>query len=102
MFRELREQSSVFAGMFTYHSGLLFGLAPALQATRFDLIPALKNDAVGVAAGRRRGELRRLLVVLQVAMSLVLLVSGGMFVRSLRNLNAVDHDCLFPNDRSYN
>ena len=75
----------------TVLTGLLFGLAPALQATRFDLIPALKNDAVGVAGGGRRWELRRLLVVLQVAMSLVLLVSGGLFVRSLRNLKAVDH-----------
>jgi len=71
-------------------TGLLFSLAPALQATRFDLIPALKNDAVG-AAGRRRGwELRRLLVALQVALSLVLLVSGTLFARSLRNLKAVD------------
>ncbi len=71
-------------------TGLLFGLAPALQATRFDLIPALKNDAAGVAGGRRRWELRRLLVTLQVAMSLVLLVSGTLFARSLRNLKAVD------------
>src|SRR5262245_3167313 len=71
-------------------TGLLFSLAPALQATRFDLIPALKNDAAGVAGRRRRWELRRLLVALQVAMSLVLLVSGTLFARSLRNLKAVD------------
>jgi len=74
----------------TVLTGLLFGLAPALQATRFDLIPALKDDAAGAAGSRRGWELRRLLVVLQVAMSLVLLVSGGLFVRSLRNLKAVD------------
>src|SRR5262249_25650565 len=80
-----------FTLVVTVLTGVLFGLAPALQATRFDLIPALTNDAVGVAGGRRRWELRRLLVVLQVAMSLVLLVSGGLFVRSLRNLKAVDH-----------
>src|SRR5215813_303447 len=71
-------------------TGLLFGLAPALQATRFDLIPALKNDAAGVAGRRRRWELHRLLVALQVAMSLVLLVGGTLFARSLRNLKAVD------------
>jgi predicted permease len=71
-------------------TGLLFSLAPALQATRFDLIPALKNDASGAAGRRRRWELRRLLVALQVAMSLVLLVSGTLFARSLRNLKAVD------------
>jgi macrolide transport system ATP-binding/permease protein len=74
----------------TILTGVLFGLAPALQATRFDLIPALKNDAAGMAGGRRKWELRRLLVVLQVALSLVLLVCGGLFVRSLQNLKAVD------------
>jgi predicted permease len=80
-----------FTLVVTVLTGLLFGLAPALQATSLDLIPSLKNDAVGVAGGRRRWELRRLLVVLQVALSLVLLVSGGLFVRSLRNLKAIDH-----------
>jgi cell division protein FtsX len=75
----------------TMITGLLFGLAPAWQATRFNLIPTLKNDAVGVAGSRRGWELRRLLVVLQVALSLVLLVVGGLFARSLRNLKAVDH-----------
>jgi len=74
----------------TVLTGVLFGLAPALQATRFDLIPALKNDAAGMRGGRRKWELRRLLVVLQVALSLVFLVCGGLFVRSLQNLKAVD------------
>jgi predicted permease len=75
----------------TMLTGLLFGLAPAWQATRFDLIPALKNDAGGVARGGRKWELRRALVVLQIALSLVLLFSGGLFARSLGNLSAVDH-----------
>ncbi len=75
----------------TVLTGLLFGLAPALQATRPDLIPALKNDAVIVVGSGRKLELRRLLVVLQVALSLVLLTTAGLFVRSLRNLKAVDH-----------
>src|SRR5262249_46090260 len=71
-------------------TGLLFSLAPGLRATRIDLIPALKNDAAGVGGHRRRWELRSLLVALQVAISLVLLVSGTLFARSLRNLKAVD------------
>jgi putative ABC transport system permease protein len=75
----------------TLLSGLLFGLAPALQATRPNLIPALKNDAVVVVVGRRRWELGRLLVTLQVALSLVLLVGAGLFARSLRNLKMVDN-----------
>ncbi len=74
----------------TVLTAVLFGLVPAMQATRVDLIPALKNDAAGMAGGRRKWELRRLLVVLQVALSLVLLVCGGLFVRSLQNLKAVD------------
>ncbi|MBO0861668.1 MAG: ABC transporter permease [Chloracidobacterium sp.] len=74
----------------TVLTGLLFSIAPALQATRFDLIPALKNDAAGVAGGRRSWELRRLLVTLQVAMSLGLLITGMLFARSLRNLKSVD------------
>jgi predicted permease len=74
----------------TLLSGLLFGLAPALQATRANLIPALKNETVVVSGGGRRWELGRLLVILQVALSLVLLVGAGLFARSLRNLMTVD------------
>jgi len=74
----------------TLLSALLFSLAPALQATRPNLIPALKNDAVVAPGGGRRWELGRLLVTLQVALSLVLLVGAGLFARSLRNLKTVD------------
>jgi predicted permease len=74
----------------TILTGLLFGLAPAVQATRPDLIPALKQETAAPSGRNRRWELRRLLVVLQVALSLVLLVGAGLFVRSLRNLRAVD------------
>jgi predicted permease len=73
----------------TMLTALLFGLAPALQATRPDLIPALKNEVV-VTGGSRRWELRRLLVIMQVALSLFLLIGAGLFVRSLQNLRAVD------------
>ena len=73
----------------TLLTGLLFSLAPALQATRPNLIPALKHETV-VVGGARRWELRRLLVILQVALSLVLLIGAGLFARSLRNLRAVD------------
>ena len=73
----------------TLLSALFFGLLPAWQATRPNLIPALKNETV-VVLGGRRWELGRLLVVLQVALSLVLLVGAGLFARSLRNLKTVD------------
>jgi predicted permease len=74
----------------TLLSALLFGLAPALQATRPNLIPALKNETTVVSGIGRRWELGRLLVILQVALSLVLLVGAGLFARTLWNLKTVD------------
>src|SRR5262245_60277548 len=70
-------------------TGLLFGLAPAWQATQLDLTSSLK-DAVGRSAGRTRLALNKLLVVLQVALSLFLLVGSGLLVRSLQNLKNMD------------
>jgi macrolide transport system ATP-binding/permease protein len=65
---------------------LLFGLAPALQATRADLLPALKDAAS--QSGRTRSRLRGGLVVAQVTLSLVLLVAAGLVVRALQRLQA--------------
>jgi macrolide transport system ATP-binding/permease protein len=62
-------------------TGVVFGLAPALRASRPDLVPALKEAAS--ASGYRKSRLRDGLVVAQVALSLVLLVAAGLFVRSL-------------------
>ena len=70
-------------------TGLLFGLAPALRATRIDLTPALKDSARSVTGGTR-SLLTKSLIVVQVAMSLVLLIAAGLFVRTLRNLQNVD------------
>jgi predicted permease len=68
----------LFAAIFT---GVVFGLIPALRASRPDLVPALKDS--GSAVGRRRLELRDVLVVVQIAVSLVLVVGGALLVRSL-------------------
>ena len=62
---------------------ILFGLAPALRATRPDVVPALKGDESSGKLGRRFA-LRNVLVVAQVALSIVLLVSAGLFLRSLQ------------------
>jgi len=70
-------------------TGLVFGLAPALRATRVDLTPALKDNARSVTGGSR-SLLTKSLIVVQVALSLVLLVGAGLFVRTLRNLQNVD------------
>jgi predicted permease len=67
-----------------------FGLAPALRATRTDLVPALKGGGRPLPVGRRRLTLRDALVVGQVAVSVVLLVLAGLFLRSLGNAQAVN------------
>jgi predicted permease len=68
-------------------TGLLFGLAPALQATNPSLIPALKGEA---PAGQSRSRASKGLVVAQMALSIVLLVSAGLFLRDLQNATTVD------------
>jgi predicted permease len=69
-------------------AGLVSGLVPALQASRPNLTSALKNEVIGI--GSTRFDLRRALVVLQVAISLLLLIGAGLFVRSLQNLRSLD------------
>ena len=68
----------------------LFGLAPALRATRVAPAAVIRSSGRGLTAGREKFSLRRLLVVAQVAMSLVLLAGALLFVRSLQNLLAID------------
>jgi predicted permease len=70
-------------------TGLVAGVAPAWQAGRSELVGALKEDARG-AAGGGRVLLRRLLVVTQVALSLLLAIGAALFLRSLVNLRALD------------
>jgi len=69
---------------------LLFGLAPALRATRVDLTPALKDGSAGAGGAGRQLGLTRLLVMGQVALSTLLLVSATLFVRTLVNLATMD------------
>src|SRR5205823_4160399 len=68
---------------------LLFGTAPAFYATRLDLAHSLKEGR-GTTSGLKRNRLTRGLVVSQVALSLVLLICAGLFLRSLANLMDVD------------
>ena len=71
-------------------TGVLFGLAPALSATRRDLVSALKDDTASVAGARWRSRLRGILVGGQVSVALLLLVGSGLFLRSLRNAHTID------------
>ena len=78
-------------------TGLLFGLMPALQASKADLVSALKNQTQA-GTGRLRGfGLRGFLVAGQVALSLVSLIAAGLFIRSLGEVRRIDPG--FPVDR---
>ncbi len=78
-------------------TALVFGLVPAIQATRPALAATLKDEAGSVAGGVRQARFRRALVSVQVALSLLLLVGAGLFVRSLMNLRGLGPG--FPTER---
>jgi predicted permease len=69
-------------------TGIVFGLVPALRATRVDLAGAMKDTSRSVTSSRSM--LSKGLLVLQVGMSLVLIIGAGLFVRTLQNLENVD------------
>ena len=79
-----------FAGAIAALTCVLFGLTPALRATRIEPGAAMKASGRGLTAGRERFSLRRALVVVQVALSLVLVASALLFSRSLNKLLTVD------------
>lgn len=77
---------TVLVSLFT---GILFGLVPALQASKIDLAEAMKEAGRGHTGGTGRSVMRSALVVLEVALSLVLLIGGGLMIRSfVKLLNA--------------
>lgn len=83
---ELNWHVLVFAVGLSLLTGVLFGLAPAIQSTRVDVMPALKNDlrhSARPAAGLR------FLIAVQLAIALLVLAAAGLFTRTLANLNAI-------------
>jgi predicted permease len=78
----------VFAAGISILTGLLFGVAPVLQTWRADVNSSLKSSSN--VAGRSRSWMPSVLIVLQVALSTVLLVGSGLFVRTLHNARAQD------------
>jgi predicted permease len=86
----------LFTLVVTVATGLLFGLAPALRTTRPDIVGTLKDQAGAVVGGGHSG-LRKALVVAQVSLSLLLLISAGLFLRTLNNLSSLGPG--FPADR---
>jgi predicted permease len=64
-------------------TGVMLGLAPALRASKWELASMLKDEAASLAGDRHKSRLRNFLVVAQVAVSVVLLISAGLFLKSL-------------------
>ena len=83
-----------FTALLAIATGILFGLAPAIQASKADVVPVLKNELVPSGAGARGVmkylSLRQALVVAQVAASLVALIAAGIFLRDLRHAQHID------------
>ena len=80
----------VFAAVLAIGTGLLFGLFPALHNTRPDLMTAIRNNAGQISGARSASRFRATLVTAQVALSMALLISAGLFVKSLINVSNVD------------
>jgi predicted permease len=80
----------LFSLVVTMATGLLFGLAPALKSAHVDPASVLKGSARSISGREARWSLRKGLVAVQVALSMVLLVGAGMFVRTLGNYSRLN------------
>jgi predicted permease len=80
----------LFACVVSLVTGVLFGLAPAIRATRTDLQSVLKDHGVNVSGGKANVRVRESLMVSQIALTAVLLAAAGLFAHSLLNLKTQD------------
>jgi predicted permease len=80
----------LFSLVITMCTALVFGLVPALQTAKHDMVEALKSSGKGVQGGFRRGKLRSAFVVAEVALSLLLLTGAGLLIRNFVKLQRVD------------
>jgi predicted permease len=87
---EIRVDGTVlaFTAMASLFAGIVFGLAPALEISRADLNSVLRSEGRAATSGRRRNVMRNLLVVSQVALSMVLLIGAGLLLRNFVQLRS--------------
>ena len=86
-----------FSFVISVLTALIFGLLPALNTFRLDVVHSLGAEAMSLGSGRSRIKLRRALVVIQIVTSMVLLVAGGLFLRSFQKGQVVSES--FRSDR---
>jgi putative ABC transport system permease protein len=86
----LNSRALLFTFAVSVFCGLFFGLAPAIQGSRVELLETLNADSGRTGTGRRAGFLRRVFVVAEIALSLVLLAGAGLMIRSFNQLQGVD------------
>jgi predicted permease len=80
----------VFTALLSLGTGLLFGMFPALHSTRPDLVTTIRANAGQVVGARAAARFRASLVTAQIGLSMALLISAGLFIRSLMNVSRVD------------
>ena len=98
----LSTMAVVFTGALSLLTGIVFGLIPAIQSTRPDLVTDLRNNSGKLAGGRGAARFRTSLVTAQIALSMALLISAGLFIKSLRNVSRVDLGIKIDNMVTFN
>lgn len=86
----LDRQVLIFTFLISLLAGLLFGLLPALRLTKMDLVATLNAEGGRGGSGAGKGRLRNLLVIAQVAVSMVVLITAGLFVRSMQGAQDIN------------
>src|SRR5262249_44812051 len=79
-----------FVTAVTIATSTIIGVIPALSASRFDLVEALKESGRSVSSGAGRGRMRRALVVCEIGFSTLLLVGAALMIQTFRNLNGLN------------
>jgi predicted permease len=87
---ELRPSILLFTGALSVLTGLLFGMFPALHSTRPDLVSTIRANAGNITSARTASRFRSALVTTQIALSMALLITAGLFLKSLINVSRVD------------
>lgn len=80
----------IFSLVISLATGLIFGLFPALYSSKPDVVPILKGESGAMIGTSRQLSLKSLLVITQIALSLIVLVCAGLFIKSFRNAQKID------------